>query len=131
MIAHFFICCMNECLQLETLSCSLCEVYYHESALVDRRERERERIGVVFECLQRITLSCSLSQLYCHESALVGGEARVQAALIITNQDDQVVQVEESDVSICSRGNHLTMSVSVPNQDQCKNMAVLIKPLPK
>ncbi|CAG5115101.1 unnamed protein product [Candidula unifasciata] len=70
-------------------------------------------------------------QVYCHESALVGGEARVQAALIITNQDDQVVQVEESEITICSRGNHLTMSIAVPNQDQCKNMAVLIKPLPK
>ncbi|BFZ15141.1 hypothetical protein BsWGS_18180 [Bradybaena similaris] len=70
-------------------------------------------------------------QLYCHESALVGGEAQIQAALIITNENDQVVQVEESDITVCSRGNHLTMSVSVANQDQCKNMAVLIKPIPK
>ncbi|CAG5118205.1 unnamed protein product [Candidula unifasciata] len=70
-------------------------------------------------------------QLYCHESALVGGEAQIQAALIITNENDQVVQVEESDVTVCSRGNHLTMSVGVANQEQCKNMAVLIKPIPK
>uniref|UniRef100_A0A0B6ZN58 BTB domain-containing protein n=1 Tax=Arion vulgaris TaxID=1028688 RepID=A0A0B6ZN58_9EUPU len=70
-------------------------------------------------------------QIYCHESALVGGEARVQAALIIANHEDQVVQVEESDITICSRSNHLTMNVLVPNQDQCKSMAVLIKPLPK
>ncbi|XP_012945065.1 BTB/POZ domain-containing protein 17 isoform X2 [Aplysia californica] len=70
-------------------------------------------------------------QVYCHESALVNGEARVQAALIISNQDDRVVQLEESEITTCSRGNHLTMSVAVPNQDSCKSMSVLIKPVPK
>lgn len=74
---------------------------------------------------------CPSPQLYCHESALVGGEARIQAALVIANQDDRVVQVEESDITICSRGNHLTMTISVPNQDHCKSMAVLVKQLPK
>ncbi|GFR79662.1 BTB/POZ domain-containing protein 17-like isoform X2 [Elysia marginata] len=73
-------------------------------------------------------------QIYCHESALVGGEARVQAALIITTQEGSVVQVEESDVTVCSRGNHLTMSITVPSasgQESCKTMAVLMKPLPR
>ncbi|XP_059147382.1 BTB/POZ domain-containing protein 17-like isoform X2 [Physella acuta] len=70
-------------------------------------------------------------QIYCHESALQGGEARVQAVLIITNQDDRVVQVEESEVTTCCRGHNLTMSASVPNPEQSKNMAVLIKPIPK
>ncbi|GFN82280.1 BTB/POZ domain-containing protein 17-like isoform x2 [Plakobranchus ocellatus] len=73
-------------------------------------------------------------QIYCHESALVGGEARVQAALIITTQEGSVVQVEESEVTVCSRGNHLTMSITVPSmpgQDSCKTMAVLMKPLPR
>lgn len=73
-------------------------------------------------------------QIYCHESALVGGEARVQAALIVTTQEGSVVQVEESDVTVCSRGNHLTMSITVPSvsgQESCKTMAVLMKPLPR
>lgn len=70
-------------------------------------------------------------QIYCHESALQGGEARVQAVLIITNLDDRVVQVDESEVTVCSRGTPLTMNALVPNQDISKNMAVLIKPLPK
>ncbi|KAK3740983.1 hypothetical protein RRG08_005674 [Elysia crispata] len=73
-------------------------------------------------------------QIYCHESALVGGEARVQAALIVTTQEGSVVQVEESDITVCSRGNHLTMSITVPSvtgQESCKTMAVLMKPLPR
>ncbi|KAK6975292.1 BTB/POZ domain-containing protein 17-like isoform X1 [Biomphalaria glabrata] len=70
-------------------------------------------------------------QIYCHESALQGGEARVQAVLIITNQDDQVVQVEESEVTVCTRGTHLAMNATVPDQDLSKNMAVLFKPIPK
>ncbi|KAK6975290.1 BTB/POZ domain-containing protein 17 [Biomphalaria glabrata] len=70
-------------------------------------------------------------QIDCHESALQGGEARVQAVLIITNQDDQVVQVEESEVTVCTRGTHLAMNATVPDQDLSKNMAVLFKPIPK
>jgi hypothetical protein len=70
-------------------------------------------------------------QVYCHESALVGGEASIQAAVIITNQEDHVVQVEECDITSVSRNNHLTMNVSVLNQELCKSMAVLIKPMPK
>ena len=76
-------------------------------------------------------LSHSCPQVYCHESALVCGEARVQAALVISGQDDRVMMLAESDVTTCSRGNHLNMSVAVPNQELCKSMSVLIKQFPK
>ncbi|KAK6975291.1 BTB/POZ domain-containing protein 17-like isoform X3 [Biomphalaria glabrata] len=70
-------------------------------------------------------------RVHCHESALQGGEARVQGVLIITDQDDQVVQVEESKVTVCTRETHLGMLAKLAGPNMSKNMIVLFKPIPK
>ncbi|KAL8621068.1 hypothetical protein ACOMHN_040593 [Nucella lapillus] len=69
-------------------------------------------------------------QVYCHDSAMVNGEARIQAVLVISDDDDRVLQVEASEETVCSRANHLTMVITLPNYNDAKLMTVLIKPLP-
>lgn len=69
-------------------------------------------------------------QVYCHESALVNGEAHIQAVAVISDDEDRVLQVETSDETVCSRGNHLTMVITLPGNNEAKMMTVLIKPLP-
>ena len=69
-------------------------------------------------------------QVYCHDSAMVNGEARIQAVLVISDDEDRVLQVEASEETICSRGNHLTMVITLPGNNEAKLMTVLIKPLP-
>lgn len=73
---------------------------------------------------------CWTLHVYCHESALVNGEARIQAALVISDDEERVLQVETSDVTVCSRSNHLTMVTNMPCSNEAKLMTVLIKPLP-
>ncbi|XP_041356923.1 BTB/POZ domain-containing protein 17-like isoform X2 [Gigantopelta aegis] len=79
----------------------------------------------------RKTNECWTLQIYCHESAMVNGEARIQASLIIYDDEDKVVQVESSPIFYCSRGNHLSMNVNLPTNEESKLMGVLIKPMPK
>ncbi|XP_076446270.1 BTB/POZ domain-containing protein 17-like isoform X2 [Babylonia areolata] len=69
-------------------------------------------------------------QVYCHDSAMVNGEARIQAVLVISDDDDRVLQVEASDETVCSRASHLTMVITLPSNNDAKLMTVLIKPLP-
>nr|KAG5701777.1 hypothetical protein BaRGS_000767 [Batillaria attramentaria] len=69
-------------------------------------------------------------QVYCHESALVSGEAHIQAVLVISDDEERVLQVEASEETVCSRGNHLTMVITLPSNNEAKLMTVLIKPLP-
>ncbi|XP_033743925.1 BTB/POZ domain-containing protein 17-like isoform X2 [Pecten maximus] len=70
-------------------------------------------------------------QIFCHESATVNGEARVQAAVIIYNDDEKVIQVEQVPTYVCSRGNHLALNINVDNLSDSKVMALLLKPVPK
>lgn len=69
-------------------------------------------------------------QVYCHDSAMVNGEARIQAVLVISDDEDRVLQVEASEETLCCRGNHLTMVIQLPGNNEAKLMTVLIKPLP-
>ncbi|KAK6975475.1 BTB/POZ domain-containing protein 17-like isoform X3 [Biomphalaria glabrata] len=66
----------------------------------------------------------------CYKTASQVGAAQVQCALIITNKDDQVLQVKESEVTVSARGAHLNVQ-AVLNMDLSKSMAVLFKPIPK
>ncbi|KAK3099700.1 hypothetical protein FSP39_008225 [Pinctada imbricata] len=69
-------------------------------------------------------------QIFCHESAMIHGEARVQAAVIVLNEDEKVIQVEQVPTFVCSRGNHLAVSVNVDDPGESKIMAVILKPVP-
>ncbi|KAK7097930.1 BTB/POZ domain-containing protein 17-like isoform X1 [Littorina saxatilis] len=69
-------------------------------------------------------------QVYCHDSAMVNGEARIQVVLVISDDDDRVLLVEASEETVCSRGNHLTMVITPPSNNEANLMTVLIKPLP-
>jgi hypothetical protein len=69
-------------------------------------------------------------QIYCHDSACVQGEARIQAAVIIYNEEDKVIQLEHVPTYVCSRGNHLALTLNVDSPDNSKVMVVLIKPVP-
>ncbi|KAI8761773.1 BTB/POZ domain-containing protein 17 isoform X3, partial [Biomphalaria glabrata] len=66
----------------------------------------------------------------CYKTASQVGAAQVQCVLIITNKDDQVLQVKESEVTVSARGAHLSVQ-AVLNMDLSKSMAVLFKPIPK
>lgn len=70
-------------------------------------------------------------QIFCHESATVNGEARIQAAVVIYNDEEKVIQVEQEPTYVCSRGNHLALNINVDNIVDSKVMAVLLKPVPK
>ncbi|XP_021371214.1 BTB/POZ domain-containing protein 17-like isoform X2 [Mizuhopecten yessoensis] len=74
---------------------------------------------------------CWTLQIFCHESATVNGEARVQAAVIIYNDEEKVIQVEQVPTYVCSRGNHLGLNINVDNLADSKLMALLLKPVPK
>ncbi|KAJ8298019.1 hypothetical protein KUTeg_024550 [Tegillarca granosa] len=69
-------------------------------------------------------------QIYCHDSAMINGEARIQASVIIYNEDEQVIQVEQVPTYVCSRGNHLALNITVDNPEESKVMALQIKPVP-
>ncbi|XP_014778075.1 galectin-3-binding protein B isoform X2 [Octopus bimaculoides] len=69
-------------------------------------------------------------QIFCHESALVQGEARVMSSLIVYNDDEEVIQVEQSTPTVCSRGNHMSHTIDIINPEVARTMAVLIKPVP-
>lgn len=69
-------------------------------------------------------------QMYCHESAMVNNEARIQASLVVFNEEDKVVQVERAPTCICGRTNSLTMQLTIADSEGAKNMLVLIKPVP-
>ncbi|XP_048243823.1 BTB/POZ domain-containing protein 17-like isoform X2 [Haliotis rufescens] len=70
-------------------------------------------------------------QIYAHESALINGEARIQATLVICDEEEKVIQVERSDTYVCSRGNSLSMNVVLPTSEEAKAMGVIIKQVPK
>ena len=69
-------------------------------------------------------------QIFCHDSATVNGEARVQAAVIVFDEDENVIQVEQVPTYTCSRGNHLALTINVDNFTESKIMAVILKPVP-
>ncbi|GAB1599517.1 galectin-3-binding protein B-like isoform X1 [Argonauta hians] len=69
-------------------------------------------------------------QIFCHESALVQGEARVMSSLIVYNDEEEVIQVEQSTPTVCSRGNHMSHTIDIVNPEVARTMAVLIKPVP-
>ncbi|KAL8622191.1 hypothetical protein ACOMHN_052993 [Nucella lapillus] len=69
-------------------------------------------------------------QVYCHDSAMVNGEARIQAVLLISDDEDRVLRVEASEETVCSRGNSLSMVIHLPPSNDAKLLTVLIKPLP-
>ncbi|CAE1271246.1 unnamed protein product [Acanthosepion pharaonis] len=69
-------------------------------------------------------------QIFCHESALVQGEARVMSSLIVYNDEEEVIQVEQSSPTVCSRGNHMSHTIDIINPEVARTMAVLIKPVP-
>ena len=71
-----------------------------------------------------------LLQLYSHESAMVSSEARVQCSVIIHNDQEKVVQVHREPTTICSRGNNVTIQISVNQPVNARSMSVLIKPIP-
>lgn len=68
-------------------------------------------------------------QIFCHDSATVNGEARVQAAVIVFDEEENVIQVEQVPTYTCSRGNHLALNINVDNFNDSKMMAVLLKPV--
>lgn len=70
-------------------------------------------------------------QIFCHDSATVNGEARVQASVIVYNDDEKVIQVEQVPTFVCSRGNNLALNLNVNNPDDSKLMAIILKPVPK
>lgn len=70
-------------------------------------------------------------QIFCHDSATVNGEARVQASVIVKNDDEKVIQVEQVSTFVCSRGNNLALTLNVDNPEDSKNMAIILKPVPK
>lgn len=70
-------------------------------------------------------------QIFCHESATINGEARVQASVIVYDEDDKVIQVEQVPTFVCSRGNNLALNLNVSNPDDSKVMAIILKPVPK
>ncbi|XP_061170226.1 BTB/POZ domain-containing protein 17-like isoform X2 [Saccostrea echinata] len=69
-------------------------------------------------------------QIFCHDSATVNGEARVQAAVIVFDEEENVIQVEQVPTYTCSRGNHLALNINVDNFADSKVMAVILKPVP-
>lgn len=69
-------------------------------------------------------------QVYCHDSALVNGEARIQAVLVISDDEERVLQVEQSEETVCSRVSHLSMIINMPTTNEAKLMTVLLKPVP-
>ncbi len=68
--------------------------------------------------------------LYCHETAMINNEARVQASLVIYNDQEKVVHVHHEPTCVCQRGSTYTIQTSLQNRDQSHNMAVLLKPMP-
>ncbi|XP_052078674.1 BTB/POZ domain-containing protein 17-like isoform X1 [Mytilus californianus] len=70
-------------------------------------------------------------QIFCHDSATVNGEARVQASVIVYDEDEKVIQVEQVPTFVCSRGNNLALNLNVNNPDDSKLMAIILKPVPK
>lgn len=69
-------------------------------------------------------------QLYCHETALVNSEARIQASVLLYNEQEKVIQVQREQTCVCTRGNNININISVDQPEMIKNMAVLIKPVP-
>lgn len=78
----------------------------------------------------RKTNDCWTLQLICHESAMINGEARIQASVLMYNEEEKVVQVEQVPTFICSRGNNLSITINVDSPDDVKMMVMLIKPVP-
>lgn len=69
-------------------------------------------------------------QIFCHDSATVNGEARIQAAVIIFDEEENVIQVDQANTYTCSRGNNLAMTINVDNSTDSKVMALILKPVP-
>lgn len=69
-------------------------------------------------------------QIFCHDSATVNGEARIQAAVIIFDEEENVIQVDQANTYTCSRGNNLAMTINVDNSIDSKVMALILKPVP-
>ena len=69
-------------------------------------------------------------QFFCHDSALVQGEARVEVTVLVSDGEDDVIQVIEMPEGSVSRGNHMTVNVNVEQPDDAQTMMVIIKPVP-
>ncbi|XP_013397510.1 BTB/POZ domain-containing protein 17-like isoform X1 [Lingula anatina] len=68
-------------------------------------------------------------QLYCHDSAMVNGEAKVQATILIHNEQEKPLQVQRTGTFACSRGNSLNIQVTLQDIEPSKSMVILIKPI--
>jgi len=69
-------------------------------------------------------------QLYCHDTAMVNNEARIQACVLIYNDQEKVIQVQREAATVVTRGNSLTIHMTMDEPEQAKHMALLIKPVP-
>uniref|UniRef100_A0A2C9JE41 BTB domain-containing protein n=1 Tax=Biomphalaria glabrata TaxID=6526 RepID=A0A2C9JE41_BIOGL len=81
-------------------------------------------------------LACYNSDTWCisltpYQSALRQGETKVQAVVLIRTQENHIIQVESSDVTICTKRDNLVMRFEISNLELSRNMAVIAKTLPK
>ena len=67
-------------------------------------------------------------QLYCHETAMINGEARVQASVIVYNEQEKVIQVHQEETMLITRGSSVTINMVMDQPQLARNMALLIKP---
>lgn len=68
-------------------------------------------------------------QLFAHESSLVGNAAKIQATVIVSNDEDKPIQVHREATLTCQRGNTVSIQIPVQQTDASRSMAVLIKPV--
>ena len=66
-------------------------------------------------------------QLFCHDSALVAGEAKVNASIIVYNEEEKVIQVTRESLMM-QRGSGNTMQATLADYTHSKSMAVILKP---
>ena len=69
-------------------------------------------------------------QLFAHETALLNNEAKVQATIIIYNDEDKPVHVHREGTLTCPRGNTVTIQTAVQQRESARSMSILIKPVP-
>ena len=69
-------------------------------------------------------------QLYCHESGLVNNEARIQASILIFNENDKVIQMNREPTMVVTRGNSVNVVITIKHPSLAKTMSILIKPVP-